>query len=1159
MRTHVFTWIALLISTLYFWCVTQSYLHDASQVPMLGVISPRYIMSLLSGSFLSLFCVGVLLLTFDQLKRDERSRIHEVISSKPVSNFNLFTGRLLGVSITMVIPMLFFLFSIVIYGVIADTFSFQFGGPVELWSVVSFIFLDIVPNFLFFGSMVILCSSLFKSRLLAIVLALCCLFGLFWINSRLPLDISRPLQTVSGNVLFPSELIPTLYTPVIIFNRITLLLAAVGFLYWASVLNGRITSSRSMDLVLGSSSFCFGLIVVGVMFGVQTLEHNRINKWIDVHNEYFIPRSFPDVREIRGTIDIKPSQSLSLNLTLDVIVNTDQGSDFVVFSFNPAYRISHLTVDGENVHDHEFRHGLLKIPRRHFTSDTTELEITAKGRPDGRFAYLDSVDTLSEIVGPDVRQLRHLGTENSIFRTEFVALLPGIKWYPTSGTATNEDAWEHRKRDFFTIDVDVVVPRNWYVAGPARRQTVADNKRTTYRYKQSTPLSEFALVGSRFESASMEIEGVLFEILFSKAHRKTIKSFARAEKYIREKVQQYVEEVRVAGFDYPFGAFTLVEVPATLRVFGGGIGMDTVMCPPGIVMIREPTLPTIPVNSLIHQSLRRLWGQQVTTEEQWLELEIDSVADYLQHPVFESNVGLGFFRNLLVQQTSATENGAHAINTLLEHFIRTMFPYAEVDFDFQLVLDRTILNLASVEPLKILAPILTRNQDDLSYEMQRRVQTVLNSPEVWEYVESLSLLDTELSENNNLAARALRIRTLRLAQYLVESIGLETLAPILADLSNRFRGRTFNFKEFTELFAEHGVSLDELAGDLIGKASLPGFIGSILTTHQLDSEDRPKYETTFLLQNDESVSGPVNLALTIPLNSYSSFNVPLQPILVQGNQSLQVAIESSNPIQQIWIKPYLSQNRMDLRLDLPQSNQLQELQHVPDDRPFIKSIEEIVPEQSTNSSITIDDLDPGFSLVELRDTSALISKFSQFLRPFLGEAEVPLDRSLPIFQLRNPKPNIWSRTSDFTAFGTYRRTIALSESGDGSTAAKFSATLPNVGEWKLEFYLPKGHIYEKVTYRGNTTTTTRYLNVYLGTINLNIQSGPTTIAKTLDPRTLSPGWQTLGSFDFTTPVVDVLVSNKSENSFYKYVFADAIRWTPVKTKEHKPSESDAET
>lgn len=1118
----------------------------AAEIPMLGVISPRYVMSLLGDGFLAMFCAGVLLLTFDHVKRDETTRIHEVVNSKPVNNIDLYLGRLLGVSLTMTIPMFVFLFSILFYGILAEIFTFKFGEPVELWSIVSFLFLDLFPNFLFFGSLVVLVSSMFKSRLLALLLTLSCLFVLVWFNSRLPMNISAPIQTVSSNVLFPSELVPTLFTPVIAFNRIALLLMSVGILCWASYLNSRITASPKKDLVFGSSFFCFGVVLIGAMFVGQTLEHDRIDQWTRFHDEHFSPSAFPDVHEIRGRIDIKPGRTIDLNLTLDVRIYTDQSDDFVLFSLNPGYSITHLSVGKERVVDHDFHHGLLSVPQRYFTSEITELHIKATGHPDRRFAYLDSHHTLSRIVGPDVQQLRQLGTENSIFRSESVVLLPGIKWYPTSGTATSEDAWEHRKRDFFTLDVEVSVPQGWIVAGPATREPLEDNERTSFRFQQSSPLPEFALVGSRFESASMVVEDVVFEILFSKTHQKTFESIAGMQDELRESVEEVLKAVRESGFNYPYGSFTLVEVPSTLRVFGGGVRMNTVMCPPGLVMIRESTLSTIPTDSLIDEN----WFEQTNLpEEERLTWEFDTLFNYLQHSAFESNVGFGFFHSLLNQQTSATSNRAQVLNTLLEQLTRTMFRRSEVDFDFQLVLDRNVLNVASVEPQKILAPVFTRRPRDVSGATERKMRALLNAPEVWEHMEVSSPLEPEIGENKYLATRALKIRTQRFVSYLLNTIKQETVASIFVDLKDRFRGRQFTFKDFVELFDEHGVMLEETAGDMIGTTGLPGFIASSPSTLQFDSEDQTKYETTFLLHNGEPVSGPVGLSLRIPMNSFASANVSLPTMLIKENQSLKVAIESANPIQEIWLKPYLSKNRMNIRLDLPQISQTQDFEYVPNDQPFVKSIEEVIPTQSTNSSITVDDLDAGFSTVRLRSQSVFSGNFNKLARRFMGNEEMPLDNGLPTFQLSNPQPKIWSRVSDLTAFGSYRRTIAISESGEGLTAAKFSATLPKTGEWTLEFYLPKGHVHEEIVTRHNTMSQTMYLNVYLGTIYLEIKNGSETIAKTLDAPNLDAGWISVGTFRLTEPVVDVLVSNEAENSFKKYVFADAVRWTPAEALE----------
>lgn len=1150
LRTHVFIWIAVLICAVYFSIVTLTHMFSAIDLPMLGIISPRYILSLLGGSFIGLFCIGVLLLTFDQIKRDEMNRIHEVVGSKPLSNFELFLGRLTGVSLMMAIPMLFVLFSMIVYGMIAQTFSIPFGEPVELWSVISFVILDIFPNFLFFGSLVLLFASLFKSRLIALLMTFSILVLVFWLNSRISLDVSKPLQTVSGNVLFPSELIPTLFTPVTLFNRISLLLMSVGLLCCVSYFSSRITPSRSRDLMLGGLFTCAGGLIIAVMFGVQTWKLNRVDQWIQVHDEHFLPSSFPDVQEIRGLVDIRPGRSLSIELTLDVSVDSGQERGFVLFSLNPGYTISTLTVGGEEVEDRDFQSGLLKIPSNYFSPGTNELKISAKGRPDGRFAYLDSVATLSEISGLDVRQLRQLGTENFIYRPEFVALVPGIKWFPTSGTATNEIAWETRERDFFTLDIDVIVPKNWLVAGPAKRESSDDTKRTMYSFQQSSPLPEFALIGSKFKSSSIEVDGITFEILYHPKHRKTFEHFVQIEDHIRSIASRwYIERFQTHGLSYPYSSFTVVEVPSTLRVFGGGMTMDTVMCPPGMVMIRESTLPTISIDSLIDFDEKKWFEEQNLTMEDWFESQFTTILSYLKQPTFESNIDFAFFRNILGHQTGTTGERAQALKMFMDFFAESLVPGSVSHFDFYIALDREVLNLASVNPLALLVSNITRDFQNVPSKMHELKRAFYDAPEVWNLVETISLNAPISKENRINQMRALRTRTEQIARYFLDMNGTDTLEPILVDLSQKFQGKNMVFEEFFDLLREHGVTSSELGGDLLDSAGLPGFIVSELSSQSMLVDEQTKYETSLLLQNGEPVSGPVRLGLKYH-NYWGDFpSHTLSPILVEANQTLQVVIESLNPVQQIWVEPYLSLNRMNLRVDLPSSEELQALEFVRGELPFVKSIEEREALAIDRSSITIDDLDPGFSVVDNRRTSTLNNAFIQSIQRIFDLQELQMDQGLPVYDWQNRefvRDGVWLRTTDPTAYGKYRRTFAMANRGDGLAFVQFSAELPKLGEWRLEYYRPEGFFNERVSFRGSSSQTST--GIHTGTAYLEVRNGSMESSHSIDIPNLTPGWHEIGSFDTTEAVVDVLVSNKTDSNWV-YVIADAIRWTPVDPQE----------
>ena len=1145
-RTYVFVCIALVICMLYYWVVARKHIQSATIGPMQGIISPRYIMSLLSGSFVALFCIGVLVLVFDLLRKDETSRIQEVIGSKPVRNLDLLTGRLLGVIVTMSIPMICFVFAMVAYGIIVETFSLPFGQPVELWSVVSFVLLDIIPNFAFFGSLAIFISALSKSRLVALILTAFSLGTLFWLNSRLPLDVAVPLQTVTGNVIFASELTPAFLTPSIVLNRITLLFFSIGFLCWCSSLDKRLNPARFRELALGCTSVVLGVLVFGTMVGTHILELREIDRWVDVHDDHFIPSAFPDVRNIRGQVDIRPGQSISIDLTLDVKVDASQDSGFVLFSLNPGYKISQLSVGGEDVEERHFQNGLLQIPIKYFSTDTNELKISAKGRPDGRFAYLDSINAIAEVTGPEIRQLRLLGTKNAIFHNKFVVLTPGIKWYPTSGTSTNEDSWEQRERDFFSLQIDVSVPKNWLVAGPSKREKKEDDSRTTYRFQQSDPIPEYALVASKFESASLEVEGIEFEALYSKAHKSTFEAFAPAIDNIRERLSWVIEEIRDQGLDYSNRSYTLVEVPSTLRVFGGGVGMDTVMCPPGMLMIRESTLPTYPNKSKFS---RVPSDQPDMSEEDWFTSQFAEVIGYVQSSMFESSVNYVLYRNLLVQHTSATQQGARGLNTMLGLLSQALFPARNADFDFQLALNRDVLDLVSLDPIRFLGSRLQWSVFSQDLERLKKTQAIRTAPEVWDAVANLSLNDAETQVSSILELRALRLRSQYFIELLRDSLGTDALAPISADLTSTFRGKNFLFQEFVDVLSDHGVELEKLAGDLISKAELPGFIATDPSVQVLTGSERPSFESSFLLQNDQPVSGPVQVSIAYksddPFLAGPSNAVSLPPILVGANQKVRVVIESPNPVQNIWIKPYLSLNRTRIRIDLPLTEEMQSQAENTEDAPFIKAIENVEIEQLANSSITIDDLDPEFSVVEHHDTSVLSSAFTQFFRRLLGTETVQLDSGLPVYQYKfREKPLEWSRKADPSAFGMYRRTFVLTTNNSERTAsAKFSAKLPRVGKWKLEYHLPDQFLLEEIPL-GGMLSVSLLISLSVGTINLEIYDGATTESHSIEATNSTKGWHTVGNFDLSNTEVDVLVSNETKNR-YQSVFADAIRWTPI--------------
>ena len=1087
-RTKFILAVAFVICLWYFVVLSLFHMQDSGVVPMYGILSPRYLLSILGDSYLALFCLGVLFLSYDIHSRDENNRIQEILQSKPVGNLQIFAGRLFGVFVVMGLPMVFFLLVAVFYGVLSGIFALPFGEPIEPWSVVSFLILDVVPTFFFFGSFVFFLGWVIKPRFVALFVSAFCLYGLLWVNSRLPLELFKPLQTVTGNVIFPSEIIPNFLETQVVLNRIALILMGIGFLYWLSILYTRNTVSEVAQRARGFYAFGGGILLILGMIGSNYLEQQQVAGWKRFHDQHFEPSSFPDIHHLSGNVDLYPGRNIVLDLNLEVSVSEGYIGDFVLFSLNPNYRIKQISVAGEKVKGRKFNNGLLKIPRHYFEGSEVEMQLHATGRPKSKFAYLDSSDKVSNTFGPEAHQLRYLGTENYIFDPRFVALMPGIKWYPTSGTATKEDMWSKRPKDFFTADLRVSVPSKWLVAGPAKRVLLESKGRSVFRFQTHNPVPRIALVASRFERTAQQIGAVEFEILYDASHRRNFEPLTLTDDPAHRLWMEYLfEAVSSAGLEYPYSAYSLIEVPAALRTFGGDRNLSSVLGMPGILMMPETSLPTLHFDSLYdfddyYSNRVERWN-----DPDWVSTTRHRLAQYFGIDHYAGNHLAHFYQSVFSDQTNATGPEANVLNQLLATVAQLTFSDRDVYFDLDIALDRDVVDLTQLNAVQILNVLriielhanqglieISRHQQILDLRSAR--ERKLNSDSVLDVVETLSLSDLESRKLTTEERRALRLRVLAVSTVLVDVWGTDAMSSIVIELLRQFRGQNFTYNDFLSVAQSQGIDFEARLDDLIHSSGLPGFTTSNVTQHrvQADDEEYPRFQTTFILQNGEPVSG---YCFITPIRIKGMRNqtdlIEKTPFFIDRNQTLEVAIQSDSPIYYIEIKPYLSLNRTKYQFDVPSVQELSDEEREARGRTTsaivsMREIEQI--EDDRAPFIVIDDLDSGFSVVDTSNRFK-VQPIVYFARSFLGVSDSELVRGLPAFQFDDiAVPNdTWERKTEPTAYGKYWKTYTVNRRGGGETFAKFAAVLPTQGSWRLEYFLPERYFSRVRQYGGSTS------------------------------------------------------------------------------------------
>jgi len=362
---------------------------------------------------------------------------------------------------------------------------------------------------------------------------------------------------------------------------------------------------------------------------------------------------------------------------------------------------------------------------------------------------------------------------------------------------------------------------------------------------------------------------------------------------------------------------------------------------------------------------------------------------------------------------------------------------------------------------------------------------------------------------------------------LLDGLGREATARLLAELRKRYQGASFNAADFERLALEQGVDLPALVGDWLHEAALPGFVASAVTIGRLaDGDDgRPRYQLRLDIFNGEGVPGLLRLRYRL-----AGPDAPAResdPVRVPAHAAVEVGLVTPEPIQELWVAPYLSLNRREFPIRVPEVDTATVTDAVPlmDARPS--------PWRPTrDAGIVVDDLDAGFSATA----------------PEHIDAAYDVDEGLPVYQRLDPVlEGHWSRQEQPTSYGRYRHTIARVTAGQGDRSATFAAVLPRAGRWRVEYHLPD--LAARYTSQDDSPfrltanleiTSGRSQGPQLGTHDMKLVSGGSARQVEFDASVAEPGWSTLGRFDLAAGPVSLVVTNRTDG---RTVVADAVRWS----------------
>ena len=1106
-RTWLFLFVALFLGVVMYGYYTFIHTLTSGHSASVGFLHPRFILASFGFLILFVLVVALVFLAFDVRARDVREHMAEVLDARPCSNFMLLLGRLAGLVFVAWLPLAVLVALIQGVGTLAVTMEWRIGDPVEPVSLLVFLLLDVPATLALWGAIVMCLAAALRNRLLVLLVVGALLAGYWWLIFSTPIYVA-PAFAIPTDLA--SDVLPGYPVGVLVVQRLALLAATGGLLFLAATFHARADDRpAAQGIGLGVGLLALAAATIGAIVWRVGAPVAQQEQWLAIHQaSEGMPRA--DVRHLAGQVAIEPGERLGLDLTYRLAA----ASGRTLFTLNPGMTVTALRVDGA---DAPFEHadGLLAVDLPPTGADEVELAIVAEGVPDPAFAYLDSA--LRPALATGNSGLVVLGMRPGIFASRYVALMPGLHWLPSPGAATGRDKPANYGRDFFTLDLAVQAPAAWLVAGPGKREGEAG----AFRFRPPAPVPEVGLIGAAFERRAMVAGGVELELLMHPKHLRNVAFFAEAAPEIEKRATRLFAEAERMGLGYPYGALSLVEVPAVLRPYGGGWRMGSVQALPGVLLLREYSFPTA------------RFGVMLDADDEYEMAEggrpagmVDHLTYYFGNDVTGGSPMYEGLRNLHGFLAGAQGEGAPALDLLVHELTAQLVAerrggyFSAHDFETQADLGN-LMNQA-------MGGVMTGQ----ATQVGRLVYDQMTSqPSVWNRALGASLAQLDVADPR-LALRVLWLKCPPIAASIIAAAGRERTAALLAELRQRHVGGNFTAADFEAAASVAGVDIRALLGDWLRDAALPGFVAANPEVFRLadDDQGQPRYQLSVHVRNDEPVPGLVRLTYGERAEEPADSTGPIR---IPGNSSAELGLVASSPPARMWLEPYLSLNRRGIELAVPTVDEEQAVAEAPfaGERPS--------DWRPVSVGVVVDDLDAGFKVRVEAGESSRLGGGSWFQLP------TDMDEGLPAFSLFVPATQ-WSRQAVDGSWGKYRRTVARIGAGDGAQIATFEAQLPAAGRWRLGYHLalPPGGASAGVSIGGGgvRVVTGGGPGEVFGSYDLRLQADGVDTAVEFDAIGADTGWNQLGDFDLPAGSVTLSVTNKTSG---RLVVADAIRWRPV--------------
>lgn len=1084
----------------------------APLLPIADILSPRFLPATHGTALLTIAFLASTAFVAALGGREASLGLAAALGAKAHANLPLLLGRVLALTALAWWPVAAVAIGAQALGVAG------WGEPMVGTALAAYALADALPAALLWCAMLSVIAARGHGNWLAPAVGAALLAAYHWALSTAPALFLPAVSLNSAHGAFSQHLPADVVWP----RRAATLVAALGLVCVAAALARRADGHRRTLAGAGAALVLAGLAGVAGSVWIAGLEAERRDVWLRAQRGVDVDKAAAfHIEHLEGRVELVPARGLVAALRVRLARQTGARPTAARLGLNPALGIEHLAVNGRpSAHTH--RHGLLtvELPAEARAATTLELTLRYAGVPDTAFGYLDS--------GFDWRREAHgawafLGREASIFTPRFVALMPAARWLPAVGASV-----AGQPPDFFTLDLAVSAPDHWRVAGPGGLSVATGGG---WRFQPSAPVSAAGLIAAPFSERTGRAGDVPVSFLFAAgADSADLASFADV---LVDDAATLLADAKAVGLPYPFEGLTFVAVPPQLRAHAGGWRMGTANTLPGVVLLRDGCLAAGLGDEVGAAPRSAAWRRCL----RWNGTGGSAHAALARHA----------FATL----ASARGEGALAVNMLLDALIRRLLAPGARDFSAN--------DLPGATTLRALIPAIAEQAVGAMMTAPSAVTALPEAPpELWRATRQLRLREVSAASGDARVLAALRHKVDGAAKVVFDVLGRRGTAAVLADLRAAFAGGAFPPRALFDQVAAADADLARFLRHWLNHRSLPGFRVSNADVRRLPDDNRgqARWQTTVHVRNAEDAPGYARVQVGAETGwGFNAWNAS-DPVFVPGRSAVEVGVVGRINPTRLFVESYLSLNQGPAHVGL--AHELNRTQ-----RPAFDGARPSAWRGPPPEGLVVDDLDSGFRVLTAPGAPARAA-FAAAPSPPLPAHSSATDEhlfflwrgTLPsgaqwlagavsgLRQLAEDEPAGWTRQSNATAWGRYRRTVARVAVDDGAFQVAFVAELPRPGRWRLDYHLPDAAFKPPPGTDGGDAAFRLDLTDAVDQGDYDITVVHRGAAREAHPAPFDgalglPGWNPLGAFDLPAGEVAVVVSNAGGGEI---AFADAVRW-----------------